>query len=304
MAVFDKCKTRPQHIEAILNGLERYNPETTTIFQDYVVQQCEDRTFDAYANLALLKLHFYLIQYLVIDLRIRNYLKRYWSSPDLSVFVPIYESTANVWMPIIGHHLCSYQFNPHLLHTETTTNILAKALTVFPSPAFSLSLALLPAHTQPFASSKTSSLPMQTSDFVESVQKLSRLNTLLESAQYPHFWSTLNSDDLYADLVADVSGFEELVRVRIAVEVGKAFREISADILAQWLDLHGLESLEKFVVDVCGWELDKSAGPDLKSIVARVPRNKENEARGEIKGEKVCIEMFGRVLRRGFEQPV
>ncbi|EEH17067.2 eukaryotic translation initiation factor 3 subunit K [Paracoccidioides brasiliensis Pb03] len=252
MAVFDKCKTRPQHIEAILNGLDRYNPETTTIFQDYVVQQCEDRTFDAYANLALLKL---------------------------------------------------YQFNPHLLHTETTTNILAKALTVFPSPAFSLSLALLPAHTQPFASSKTSSLPMQTSDFVESVQKLSRLNTLLESAQYPHFWSTLNSDDLYADLVADVSGFEELVRVRIAVEVGKAFREISADILAQWLDLHGLESLEKFVVDVCGWELDKSAGPDLKSIVARVPRNKENEARGEIKGEKVGIEMFGRVLRRGFEQP-
>lgn len=53
---FDKCETRPAHIDAILNGLDRYNPETTTVFQDYVVQQCEDRTFDCYANLALLKL--------------------------------------------------------------------------------------------------------------------------------------------------------------------------------------------------------------------------------------------------------
>lgn len=207
-------------------------------------------------------------------------------------------------MPTMGNKpLPSYQFNPHLLHTETTTNILAKALTVFPSPAFSLALALLPAHTQPFASSKSSSLPMQTSDFIESIQKLARLNTLLESAQYNLFWTTLNSDDLYADLVADVAGFEELVRVRIAVEVGKAFREISAEVLAQWLDLNGVETLEKFVVDVCGWEVDKSAGSDVKSVVIRVPRNKENEARGEIKGEKVGIEMFGRVLRRGFEQP-
>lgn len=192
----------------------------------------------------------------------------------------------------------SYQFNPHLLHPETTTNILAKALTVFPSPAFSLSLALLPPHTQPFGSN-TEGQPAQTSDFVESIQKLTRLNTLLESAQYALFWSTFNSDDLYADLVADVAGFEELVRVRIAVEVGKTFREINADVLAQWLDLKNREALEKFVTDVCGWEVDKSG----KDAVVRVPRNKENEARSEVKGERVGVEMFGRVVRRGFEQP-
>ncbi|KAF3896871.1 Eukaryotic translation initiation factor 3 subunit K [Trichophyton interdigitale] len=257
---FDKCKTRPPHMDAILNGLDRYNPETTTVFQDYVVQQCEDRTFDCYANLALLKL---------------------------------------------------YQFNPHLLNIETTTNILVKALTVFPSPAFSLSLALLPAYTQPFhnsapAQGPSATLPIQTADFVESVQKLARLSTLLESAQYSLFWSTLNSDDLYADLIADVAGFEELIRVRIAVEVGKAFREISAEMLMDWLDVKGLDTLEKFVVDVCGWEVDKSGASgvnDAKNVTVRVPRNKENEARGEVKGEKVGIEMFGRVIRRGFEQP-
>ncbi|PLB53182.1 eukaryotic translation initiation factor 3 subunit K [Aspergillus steynii IBT 23096] len=248
VVAFDKCETRPANIDAILNGLDRYNPETTTVFQDYVVQQCEDRTFDCYANLALLKL---------------------------------------------------YQFNPHLLQPETVTNVLVKALTVFPSPAFSLCLALLPAHTQPFPSNNAEAqAASQTSDFVESVQKLARLSTLLESAQYSQFWSTLNSDDLYADLVADVAGFEELVRIRIAVEVGKAFREINADVLEQWLDVPNREALEKFVTEVCSWVVDKSGS----STVIKVPTNKENEVRSEVKSERVGIDMFGRVIRRGFEQ--
>ena len=53
---FDYCADRPEHIETILNGLDRYNPETTAVFQDYVQQQCDDQTYDCYANLALLKL--------------------------------------------------------------------------------------------------------------------------------------------------------------------------------------------------------------------------------------------------------
>ncbi|KAF9884045.1 hypothetical protein FE257_002330 [Aspergillus nanangensis] len=248
VVAFDKCETRPASIDAILEGLDRYNPETTTVFQDYVAQQCEDRTFDCYANLALLKL---------------------------------------------------YQFNPHLIHPETVTNVLVKALTVFPSPAFSLCLALLPPHTQPFPANAEAQASSQISDFVESVQKLARLSTLLESAQYAQFWSTLNSDDLYADLVADVAGFEELVRIRIAVEVGKAFRQISAEVLEQWLDLRSREALEKFVVEVCSWEIEKN-GPN--GTVIKVPTNKENEVRSEVKSERVDIDMFGRVLRRGFEQ--
>lgn len=165
---------------------------------------------------------------------------------------------------------------------------------MFPSPAFSLSLSLLPAHTQPFGDNSAAAAS-QTSDFVESIQKLTRLNTLLESAQYSLFWNSFNSDDLYADLVADVAGFEELVRVRIAVEVGKAFREISVDVLAGWLDLNNREALEKFVTDVCGWQVE--------GAVVRVPKNRENEARSEIKSERVGVDMFGRVIRRGFEQP-
>lgn len=53
---FDFAPDRPPNIDEILSGLDRYNPGTTIVFQDYVSQQCEDRTYDCYANLALLKL--------------------------------------------------------------------------------------------------------------------------------------------------------------------------------------------------------------------------------------------------------
>lgn len=56
MPAFDYCPDRPENIDAILNGLDRYNPETTQIFQEYVAQQCDNQTYDCYANLALLKL--------------------------------------------------------------------------------------------------------------------------------------------------------------------------------------------------------------------------------------------------------
>lgn len=97
--------------------------------------------------------------------------------------------------------------------------------------------------------------------------------------------------------MADAAGFEELIRIRIAVEVGNAFREIAAEVLEQWLDLRSRDALEKFVTDVCGWEVVK--GPET---VVKVPTNKENEARSEVKSERVGMEMFGRVIRRGFEQ--
>jgi len=54
---FDYAPERPEHIDNILNGLDRYNPETTSVFQEYVAQQCADQTYDCYANLALLKLY-------------------------------------------------------------------------------------------------------------------------------------------------------------------------------------------------------------------------------------------------------
>lgn len=240
---FDYAPDRPEHIDAILNGLDRYNPETTAVFQDYVMQQCENQTYDCYANLALLKL---------------------------------------------------YQFNPHLTRDETITNILVKSLTVFPNADFSLCLSLLPTHTLAPLSTSASAPAAGDAPLSEAVQKLNILNSLLGGADYTAFWNTLDSDDLYADLVADVSGFEELMRVRIAVTVSQAVREVERSILESWLNLHG-DEFEHFVGTVCGWEID---GRKI-----RVPLNKENEAKGTVVRENVKFDQFSRLIKRAYEQP-
>jgi hypothetical protein len=112
----------------------------------------------------------------------------------------------------------------------------------------------------------------------EAVQKLNELRNLLEGADYSTFWSTLDSDDLYADLIADVSGFEELMRVRIAATVSQAVREVDRSILESWLNQDG-DDFEHFVGEVCGWSIDGAK--------ITVPINKDNEAKGTVVRENV-----------------
>ncbi|KAH8592258.1 eukaryotic translation initiation factor 3 subunit K [Bisporella sp. PMI_857] len=239
---FDYAPDRPDHIDAILNGLDRYNPETTNIFQEYVTEQCESKSYDCYANLALLKL---------------------------------------------------YQFNPHLTKDETITNILVKSLTVFPSPDFSLALHLLPPHILTPVSASSSLPAAGDAPLSEAVQKLNVLNNLLGQASYSQFWSTLDSDDLYADLIADVAGFEELIRIRIALTISHSVREIERSALESWLGMQGA-SFEKFISGVCGW--------DIQDNTVKIPLNKENEAKGTIVRENVKMDQFSRVIRRAYEQ--
>ena len=159
-----------------------------------------------------------------------------------------------------------------------------KALTVFPAPDFSLCLHLLPPHILHAASTASSSPAAGEAPLSEAVQKLAILNTHLSDANYRGFWNTLDSDDLFADLVADVSGFEELVRVRIAVTVGQSCREVERGLLQDWLQLKGQE-FEKFIAEICGWGLDP--GREGKGGMVTIPVNKENEAKGSVSREIV-----------------
>jgi translation initiation factor 3 subunit K len=126
------------------------------------------------------------------------------------------------------------------------------------------------------------------------VQKLNVLNNYLSSAEYTNFWSTLDSDDLYADLVADVVGFEELMRIQIAVEVGKCVREIQRSVLEDWLNIKSGD-FENFISKVCGWEIDGN--------MVKVPPNKENEAKGTVVRENVKFDQFSKLIKRAYEQP-
>ena len=104
----------------------------------------------------------------------------------------------------------------------------------------------------------------------------------------------MEGDDVYADLTADVAGFEELMRVRIAVTVGQIARELERSVVEGWLNLRG-GAFEGFVREICGWGVDGQ--------VVRVPVNKENEAKSAVVREEVRFEQFERVVRRGFEVP-
>ena len=165
-----------------------------------------------------------------------------------------------------------------------------KSLTVFPSPDFSLCLHLLPPSI--LINKPQHNLSPQ---LAEAVQKLNVLNKLLSGADYKGFWATLRSDDLYADLTAGVSGFDELMRVRIAATVSQAVREVQRDILQEWLELRG-DAFEKFVGDVCGWKVESNG-------IVKVPTNKDNEAKGTVVRENVKFDQFARVVKRAYEQP-
>jgi translation initiation factor 3 subunit K len=52
----EDTQERPEAITAIINGLERYNPEAVGLLEDYLRQQCESRFCDCNANRTLLKL--------------------------------------------------------------------------------------------------------------------------------------------------------------------------------------------------------------------------------------------------------
>ncbi|KAK3376553.1 armadillo-type protein [Lasiosphaeria ovina] len=48
---------RPDYIRAVINGLERYNPEAAGTLEAYLQLQCEEKFCDCNANRALLKLY-------------------------------------------------------------------------------------------------------------------------------------------------------------------------------------------------------------------------------------------------------
>jgi translation initiation factor 3 subunit K len=154
----------------------------------------------------------------------------------------------------------------------------------------------------------------------EAVQKLSTLHTQLIGASYDQFWATVDGDDLYADLTADVQGFEDLMRQRMAVVISQTMQSVERAVLESWLNLTG-EAFDGYVKNVQGWSVDGS--------FVTIPLNKENEARGTVVRENVKFDRkfiqtsrhgkntknktdsisttktteFSRMIKRAYEQP-
>jgi translation initiation factor 3 subunit K len=177
-----------------------------------------------------------------------------------------------------------YQLNPDRIKDEVITNILVKAMTQFPSAQFNLAIHLITPSS------------IAAGELHEAVAKLRSLNSQLEGAQYARFWDMLEGDDLCADLIADISGFEDLIRQSIAQLVSQAFRELSLSHLEAWLGMRPDET-KKFITEVCGWTIDAKGN-------VQIPKNAENEAKKAEIREDVNVEMFSRVIRRSWEETV
>jgi len=177
-----------------------------------------------------------------------------------------------------------YQLNPDKIKEENITNILVLCLTQFPSPQFNLALHLV----NPSSSAS--------GELGEAISKLRELNNLLEGAEYARFWTAIDGDDLFADLVADIDGFEIIIRYRIALMVSHACREVSLSDLEQWLGLSNDAAAEAFAVQKCRWSID-----DARKV-AIIPKNADNEAKKNEIRENVSIDMFSRVIKRSWEE--
>lgn len=116
-------------------------------------------------------------------------------------------------------------------------------------------------------------------------------------------------------MIADVQGFEELMRIRQAVVISQTMQSVDRAVLESWLNLNG-EAFDKFVKEVCGWTVEDST--------VNIPLNKENEARGTVVRENVKFDRkfihirdvvmlgqetnkdlaeFSRMIKRAYEQP-
>ncbi len=278
---------RPEDISAIINGLERYNPSAIEVLEGYLAQQCAEKFCDAENNLALLKLWGFFSCYCLVSSCFLPKHERFHTLP-LPLSLPLLPSLspAHLLTDVPFCPKIRFQLNPDRLSNETVTNVLVKAMTQFPSAHFPLALHLIP----PVAMAPGTELH-------EAVAKLRSLSARLEGAQYAHFWAALDGDDLCADLVADVAGFEDLVRARIAALLAQAYRELPLPLLSSWLGLDKTpDAAATYVVDHHDWTVDAAAG------VAWPPPNPDNEARKDEVREDVSVDMFARVIRRSWEE--
>jgi translation initiation factor 3 subunit K len=127
-------------------------------------------------------------------------------------------------------------------------------------------------------------LPTANDALSETVQKLSILAELLDSAQFESFWDEFNNDDLYLDYTADVYGFEDSIRRGIARSVGSCMTKIRRDILEKWVNLNG-ESFESWVASQTGWNI-------VEDMIV-IPSNSENVVASDgVKGENLKWEVI------------
>ncbi|KAA8896756.1 hypothetical protein TRICI_006841 [Trichomonascus ciferrii] len=178
-----------------------------------------------------------------------------------------------------------YQFNNHLAKDDIVVIILSKALVRFYSSDFTTALHLLPGYV-------TTTVDPQPDSLTDQCQKLLKLYELLDGCKYSEFWQLFKSDDSYEDMVADVNGFADDLRLSIAKTVEVAAKRIPVKVFQNWCNLSDAK-FKEWVESNLGWT--------IKDDSVEVPLNKDNDAKPVITSETVKFEQLNRIIKRAYE---
>lgn len=181
-----------------------------------------------------------------------------------------------------------YQFNVESAKEDVINIVLSKALIRFYSADFTSCLHLLPPYVLCVEDSKPDGL-------AASVQKLFELYKLLDSARYSDFWEKFEKDDSYADIVSDVVGFEDHLRLSIAKTVQVSCKQIAVSVFQEWSNFSEARFTE-WVEKVLGWTIVNGS--------VQIPSNKDNETKMIVTPEVVRFEQLSKLIKRAYELKV
>ncbi|KAE8213457.1 hypothetical protein CF327_g3028 [Tilletia walkeri] len=268
--------SRPEHIQQLISGVDRYNPQNLETLHDYLGSQLDSGTYDCLANLAILKLYQFNpsdFNYVVV---INILLKALTASP-----LPDFQ----LCLSLLGEASLAPNF-------PTSSDPSSTAQATQPSAAEGgddddddekKSTAAAPT-----SAASTINLAGNLTDPL--ILKLANLSNLLTQARFAAFWDAYARSEEYEEVrkyAGDVGGFEESVRGVVLEAVKGAFRSISEERMGGYLNLKG-SALAEYIQAQAGWKLDGG-----KVIV---PVNVNNEIKATVIREEITFDQFTKVF--------
>ncbi|CAO1636328.1 unnamed protein product [Parajaminaea phylloscopi] len=236
--------SRPEKIDSLISGVDRYNPHNLPLLQEYLEDQLKDKyEWDCMAALAILKLFQFnptSFSYPLVTLMLAKSLHAL-PSPHFGLCLSLLgEAPVSILAPAV----------------EESTEKTAENGEEVPSEE--------PVAQPPSAGILTDA----------TIVKLHHLAGLLSSSRYPTFWSTLQTPE-YADVqesvLSQLEHFDDGVRKVVLNGTASAFRSISRKRLSSYLGLPDGTELDQFLQSSApGWQVRGDG-------VVEIPANKDNQ---------------------------
>jgi translation initiation factor 3 subunit K len=131
---------------------------------------------------------------------------------------------------------------------------------------------------------------LSTQDQIAAFEAATKLSTLLRQRDFPKFWSTLRSEEIYSSsfspALESLPSFSALVRKSIAKSIAETFRSLSRSRAETWLgfsedEKSKGENLDKFAKETMGWTVDGDS--------VQIPSNEANDPKATVTSETVDL---------------